>query len=154
MIETIHMKKTAKKTEQTERKLTDSPLNIWVKGLPSPLKTIFFERLYNNRLIWAPGLRIDQKKVLFNNYRYVDIARPNYQTKIFIYLTALSVNATLKIKKLFPEIEQEYIDHLLPILVEISLRTNHFNNAKNQKQQNKEASAIADYDGEQISNYG
>ncbi len=118
-----------------EKKMTDSELNIWVKKLPIPFKTIFYKNLFANKLIWAPGMDLVEKQKRFNNYRYKGIAVPNHPTQILIYLTALTVNAELKITTLFPNIDQEWIAHLLPILVESSLKTNHFSYVENQKEQ-------------------
>jgi len=120
-------------TEKKERKLTDSELNIWIKKIPSPYKEIFYENLYNNNLIWAPGMDIYEKKKRFNNYRYKEIAQPNHTTKILIYITALATDPNLKITDLFPDIPQDYIELLLPMFVKFSLETNNFSYVKNKK---------------------
>ena len=127
------MEKIAK--HKTGRKLTDSELNIWVKKLPANLKTIFYKTLFNNKLMWGPERDIYEKQKYFNNYRYKEVAKPGYRFKFLVYLTALAVDAELKISTIFPDIEQEWIEDILPALVESSLKTNHFSYAKNQKEQ-------------------
>ncbi len=116
----------------TERKLTDSKLNIWLKNLPYPHKKIFFYNLFSNRLIWSPDIDLPEKKKRFNNYRYIEVSQPNYPTKLLIYITALTVNPSLKIAELFDDIPQEWIKHLLPILIEASQKSNNFSYVENQ----------------------
>jgi hypothetical protein len=118
-----------------QRKLMDTKLNIWIKDLPLADKKQFYKSLFNNRLIWAEGMHISEKRLRFNNYRYKGTGEPTHQTKINIYLTALSIEPTLKITSLFNDIEQEYISFLLPILAEASSKTNNFSYVKNKEEQ-------------------
>jgi hypothetical protein len=114
-----------------KRKLEDSELNIWLKELNDSKKETFLENLWNNDLIWSSALDKSDRKNRFNNYRYKQVSTPNHPTKILIYITALSVEPKLKISTIFPDIEQEYISYLLPILLDLSKQVNSFKNAEN-----------------------
>lgn len=102
------------------RNLIDSELNVWIKALPHEKKKDFLNKIWNSKLMWASNLDKEQKKRLFNNYRYKNVAEPNHASRMIIYIIALSIDPELLISEIFPNEPAIYIECLLPVMKEFS----------------------------------
>jgi len=97
------------------KKISETHFNAFLKSLPTAEKKMFLDKILTHRLIFAsPDKEVNRQKM--DNWRYIGKAQPSHSTKIIIFLIALGIKKDVEIKDLFPELEQEYIDILLPIL--------------------------------------
>jgi len=110
-----------------ETKLTNTSLNHWVKSLNETDKELFYEKLYNNDMLWEHR-EIEQRRKMFDNYRYIEtLKRPITFNCILIYITALYVDPELAIQTLFPYLNDDDTAVLVPLLLKASLDNNNFN---------------------------
>ncbi|MDF1547139.1 MAG: hypothetical protein P1P88_04920 [Bacteroidales bacterium] len=119
-------------TYQKKRKLTDTELNVWVKNLPVPQKEIFYEKIDNCDALWIGIDDMKDRRKRFNNYRYKGVSKPDSFSQLLIYVSALYAQPDLKIETIFPNIDKQFAETFVPIVLKKSTETNNFNyNAEN-----------------------
>jgi hypothetical protein len=110
-----------------EPKLTSTSLNHWVKNLGALEKEIFYDKIWNNDLLWEHR-SLEQRKLMFNNYRFIEtLKRPKTFDCLLIYISALYVDPELHLQTLFPALQNDDAAVLVPLLYKASLETNNFN---------------------------
>jgi hypothetical protein len=116
----------------TTRKLTDTPLNLWIKNLSMDEKKRFFKAYYTNPIMFMPDVDDDLKRRRMNNYRYKGhIKGPGHAEKIAIYISAVTVDESLKLQDIFPEIPENWVKELVPTFFIISeILNNHANSSQ------------------------
>lgn len=119
-------------TYQKKRKLTDTELNVWVKNLPVPQKEIFYEKIDNCDALWIGIDDMKDRRKRFDNYRYKGVSKPGSFSQLLIYVSALYAQPDLKIETIFPNIDKQFAETFVPIVLKKSTETNNFNyNAEN-----------------------
>lgn len=106
------------------RKLPLSKLGMYINSLDIMRRSIFYDKLLNNELMWNhKGDRQYRKKKL-DNYRYASVSKPDYFKSILIYISALYADPGLKVEDLF-NLHKDYKD-LIDDLLKKSLQSNNW----------------------------
>jgi len=90
-------------------------------------KKRFFKAYYTNPIMFPHNMDDDLKRRRLNNYRYAGhIKGPGHAEKIAIYVSALTVDETLKLQQIFPEIPPSWVNKFIPQILCILTANSQF----------------------------